>query len=147
MNHFNVSLGDSYHLIDRHNQTYYDLRQRHFGAMGFSLEQMAKYNNPFVVGNNFANPIYLDNGNEYYIMTESGKTFENLSGLVGDINYAEKTPTEVDDLVEPKLLYSKSEVIDLIDNILEHADNVLDAINNENTDWHGETLLELVESK
>jgi len=85
MNHFNVSLGDNYHLIDRHNETYYHLRERHFGGMGFSSEQMAEYNNPFVVGNNFANPIYLDNGNEYYIMTESGKTFENLSGLVGDV--------------------------------------------------------------
>ena len=147
MNAFNQSLGDNYHLIDRHNETYYHLRERHFGGMGFSSEQMAEYNNPFVVGNNFANPIYLDNGNEYYIMTESGKTFENLSGLVGDVDENSKSPTKADDFAEPLLLYSRNQVIDLIDNILEHAENVLDAINNENTDWHGETLLELVESK
>jgi hypothetical protein len=84
MNHFNVSLGESYHLIDRHSQTYNELRNRYFGAMGFSEQEIANYNNPFVVGHNYSLPIYLDNGFEYYIMTESGKTFENLSGLVGD---------------------------------------------------------------
>jgi hypothetical protein len=82
MNSYNQSLGDSYHLIDRHNQTYYDLRKSHFGSMGFSEEEQANYNNPFVVGKSFSMPIYLNNGYEYYIMTESGKTFENLSGLV-----------------------------------------------------------------
>lgn len=93
MNAFNQSLGDNYHLIDRHNETYYQLRERHFGVMGFSSEQTAKYNNPFVVGKDFSMPIYLEDGHEYYIMTESGKTFENLSGLVGDVMEESKTPT------------------------------------------------------
>lgn len=84
MNHFNISLGDNYHLIDRNNGAHNELRARHFGAMGFTQEEIAFFNNPFVVGNNFANPIYLTNSNEYYIMTESGKTFENLSWLVSD---------------------------------------------------------------
>lgn len=82
MNAFNQSLGDNYHLIDRHNDTYNELRARHFGAMGFTKQDVAGFNNPFVVGKDFSMPIYLEDGNEYYIMTESGKTFENLSAYV-----------------------------------------------------------------
>jgi len=83
MNAFNQSLGENYYLIYRHSDTYNELRERYFTTMGFSGEkELAKYNNPFVVGKDFSMPIYLEDGHEYYIMTESGKTFENLSGLV-----------------------------------------------------------------
>ena len=99
MNHFNVSLGDNYYLIDRHSDAYNALREQVFGGVGMKLEEYAKYNNPFVVGKDFSMPIYLDNGNEYYIMTESGRTFENLSGLVSDVekdhSAYEKTPPVV----------------------------------------------------
>jgi len=44
-----------------------------------------------------------------------------------------------------KQTFTRKEVIDLIDNLLTHADAVMDSITNENTDFNGEALLEISE--
>lgn len=44
-------------------------------------------------------------------------------------------------------MYSEQEVINLVDNILQHADKVIDAITNENTDWDAESLVEICKKK
>lgn len=142
MNHFNVSLGENYHLVDRHNETYYQLRERHFSGMGFSSEQMAKYNNPFVVGNNFANPIYLENGFEYYVMTESGKTFENLSGLV---NHKEPKKEKLSSRVFYEMGKHSQLVIDTIEELEE-----LDSEDSEATgclSYDINNILEIIDKK
>jgi len=48
---------------------------------------------------------------------------------------------------QDKKLYSEEEVINLVDNILQHADKVIDAITNENTDWDAESLFEICKNK
>ena len=83
MNSFNQSLGNNYHVIDRHSQTYNELRAKYFGDMGFNESQIANFNNPFILCKDASLPIYLRSGFEYYIMTESGRTFQNLTPLVG----------------------------------------------------------------
>lgn len=46
----------------------------------------------------------------------------------------------------PKETFTRQEVAELIDKILEYPTQVTDAINNEYTDWHGEELMELVDA-
>lgn len=42
--------------------------------------------------------------------------------------------------------YTKQEVIDLVDGILQNPDQLIDAVQNENTDWSAEDLIDLAES-
>ena len=44
-------------------------------------------------------------------------------------------------------VYTRKEVIDIIDQILQHADCVMDAISNEDPDYDGESLLDIVEEE
>lgn len=46
-----------------------------------------------------------------------------------------------------KQTFTRDEVVELINTILEHADCVMDAITNEYTDWDGQSLLQLAEEK
>lgn len=48
---------------------------------------------------------------------------------------------------EREQMYSKKEVVNVVDNILQHADKVIDAITNENTDWDAESLVEICKKK
>jgi len=41
--------------------------------------------------------------------------------------------------------YTREEVIELVDLILEMGDVLIDAVTNENTDWDGESVLEQAE--
>lgn len=41
-------------------------------------------------------------------------------------------------------IYTKEELKQIITNLLEHPDQVIDYMTNENTDWDIESLLELV---
>jgi hypothetical protein len=43
-------------------------------------------------------------------------------------------------------LYTRDEVVELIDKILQCTEEVRDSIDNEDTSWVGETLIELVEN-
>lgn len=81
---FNQSLGDHYHVVCLGSEGYNYIRDNHFKSMGFTDEEIQKMQNPFIIHNGGSKEIYLYDRREYYIMTESGKTFENLSGLVGD---------------------------------------------------------------
>lgn len=42
--------------------------------------------------------------------------------------------------------YTREEVIKLVDEILQYPDQVIDAINNENTDYDAEKLIEIAEN-
>jgi hypothetical protein len=79
----NTSLGNQYHLVCNGSEGYEKIRNSHFLSMGFSRTETSSMKNPFIIHSEGSKEIYLYNGREYYIMTESGKTFENLSGLVG----------------------------------------------------------------
>lgn len=78
----NTSLGDQYNLVCIGSEGYEYIRNNHFLSMGFTQKETEKMQNPFIIHTNGAKEIYLYDEREYYVMTESGKTFENLSGYV-----------------------------------------------------------------
>jgi hypothetical protein len=41
-------------------------------------------------------------------------------------------------------VYTHEQIVAILDNILQHPDKVMDAINNEHTDWDAENLIKLV---
>ena len=40
--------------------------------------------------------------------------------------------------------FTRKEVLEIIEDLLQHPDILIDAVSNEDTDWYNENLLELV---
>ncbi len=82
----NTAMGDSYELIDRFGnyeqfrEMYEDIFERkHYADGDLKSDGIAKKCHGFVVYDDCSVSVPLYKENKYYVMTESGQTFSNIS--------------------------------------------------------------------
>jgi nucleoside-triphosphatase THEP1 len=95
----------------------------------------------FLKENNFK--VEFDGGIDYETETQFDELVsQNLEQVIEKIKESSVITFEEVQVKRTVTGYTREEVIDLVNNMLEHGDTMIDAVTNENTHWDGETLVE-----
>jgi hypothetical protein len=95
----------------------------------------------FLKENNFK--VEFDGGIDYETETQFDELVsQNLEQVIEKIKESSVITLEEVQVKRTVTGYTHEEVIDLVNNMLEHGDTMIDAVTNENTHWDAETLVE-----
>ena len=95
----------------------------------------------FLKENNFK--VEFDGGIDYETETQFDELVsQNLEQVIEKIKESSVITFEEVQVKRTVTGYTREEVIDLVNNMLEHGDTMIDAVTNENTHWDAETLVE-----
>jgi predicted AAA+ superfamily ATPase len=95
----------------------------------------------FLKENNFK--VEFDGGIDYENETQFDELVsQNLEQVIEKIKETSVITLEEVQVKRTLTGYTHEEVIDLVNNMLEHGDTMIDAVTNENTHWDAETLVE-----